>query len=634
MNGQMKFDFTYAAAMHSEESVQQFTREFLNALREIIAHCQQPGAGGRTPSDFPLAGLEQAALDGLLKEQRDVEDIYPLSPMQTLFFSANFGLAQGSFDQWHCTLRGKLDAGSFERAWNETIRRHAVLRSTVASAGLPEPLQVVHREVRAPWTNEDWRNVPAEQQASRWDELLKQDRGEPLDLARAPAMRFKLVRLREDSWKFLWSVPAMLLDGWSWPLVFRDVSLVYESYEMKSVAQLEAVRPYRVYLEWLNAQDAEESGKFWKKQLAGFRKPTMLSGERPAGETGGERYVERVVQVSVEATNALQAVARKLKITLNTLVQGAWTLLLSRQSGETDVVFGAAFSGRPTDLPGAESIVGPFTNNLPVRMSVKQEELTEAFLRKLHSRLLELSAFQFTPLMEIQRSSEVPWRYRIFDSLLVYQNYKVDDAAKRLGRDIQIGDFAGPIHTNYPLLLLAEPGEGLRFTLIYDRKVLTASAMERWAADLVILCEMLPAFLDKQAGELQALLSAKPAHSVEPEKDPAAQWQNFVPAQTEMEKNIAKVWQKMFGLDEVNVEANFFELGGHSLLLVQMHSLLRQELKTDFPIIALFEHPTVRMLAGHLSQPAGSKWQKGEQMRERAQRQKKALAQMRGPNKK
>ena len=633
LEGKLRIEFTDAAGIHGVNVTQRLADEFLSALREIIIHCQLPNSGGRTPSDFPMARLDQVALDRLLADQGDVEDIYPLSPVQTLFFSANYGAARAPFDQWHGTLRGDLDEGSFESAWNETIQRHSILRSSVVSAGLREPLQVVHRRVRLPWTNEDWRSVPREQQTSRWEELLKQDLSEPLDLTQAPAMRFKLLRVGEDSWKFLWSVPAMLLDGWSWPLVFRDASLLYESRVKKAAPQLESVRPYRVYLEWLERQDMSESAKFWTKQLSGFHKPTAISGERSAA-SGGERYMERTVPLSPETTAALQGVGRKLQVTLNTLVQGAWTLLLSRQSGETDVVSGAAFSGRPTDLAGAESIVGPFTNNLPVRINVNREEHAEAFFRRVHARLLELSAFQFTPLMEIQRSSEVPWRYRVFDSLLVYQNYQVDDAARRLGQGVQITDFAGPIHTNYPLLLLAEPGAGMRLTLIYDRKVLTAGTMERWAEDLVILFEMLPVFLEKEIGELQALLSPRPAQIAEPAGDLAAQSQNVVPAETDMEKSIAAVWQKMFGMDQVNVEANFFELGGHSLLLVQMHSLLRLELKSEFPIVALFEHPTVRALARHLSEPVSPGGPKGEEMRDRAQRQRKALAQMRAPVKK
>jgi len=564
-----------------------------------------------------------------LAEQPGIEDLYPLSPMQTLFFSANQGSAQAAFDQWHCTLHGDLNANAFERAWNETIGRHTILRSTVLSAGLREPLQAVHRDVRPPWTVEDWRGVPAEQQRTRWDALLKLDRGEALDLTQAPALRFKLVRLNDTTWRFLWSVPSMLMDGWSWPLVFRDASRLYEAFAGKVAPQLQAPRPYRDYLEWLGKQSPVESAEFWREQLAGFRKSIALISE-PIVDTAGERRQEQVIQLSAEATNALQTAARRLQVTLNTLVQGVWSLLLSRQSGETDVVAGAAFSGRPTDLTGAESIVGPFTNNLPVRVDVNENETGGEFFRKLHSRVLALNAFQFTPLMEIQRSSEVPWRYRLFDSLIVFQNYLVDDSARRLSEKVQIEDFVAPIHTNYPVLLLAEPGERLRLTLIYDRKSVAAATIERWRRDLEILLELAPVFFDKRVGELQALLSPRPVAIAEARPSTAEmQTQNFVPAQTEMEKNIAAVWQKMFGLEQVNVETNFFEFGGHSLLLVQMHSLLREKLNSEFPIVALFEHPTVRALARHLSQPAGQAVEKGQQWRDRAQRQKKALAQLR-----
>jgi acyl carrier protein len=158
--------------------------------------------------------------------------------------------------------------------------------------------------------------------------------------------------------------------------------------------------------------------------------------------------------------------------------------------------------------------------------------------------------------------------------------------------------------------------------------------MERWGRDLQLLLKLGPALLEKSVGELQKLLSPRAAQLAQTDQVQAAQSQNLMPAQTEMEKCIAAVWQKMFGLEQVNVETNFFELGGHSLLLVQMHGLLRQALSSEFPIVALFEHPTVRALAKHLGQPAELGNEKSEQLRDRAVRQKRALAQMRVPVKK
>jgi hypothetical protein len=251
------------------------------------------------------------------------------------------------------------------------------------------------------------------------------------------------------------------------------------------------------------------------------------------------------------------------------------------------------------------------------------------FFRRVHEQLLALSAFQFTPLMDIQRVSEVPWRHRLFDSLVVFQNYQVDESARRFGAHIQIEDFVGPIHTNYALLLLAEPGPELRLTLIYDPRSLSEATMEIWGRDLRILLERLPDLREKSVAELQALLSP-PIAGVVAKQRFSAQSQNFVPAQTPMEHTIAGVWQSMFGVEKLSVEENFFDLGGRSLLLVQMHGRLRETLKMEFPIVALFEHPTIRSFARYLDRPVSPAAVQAGQWRDRAQRQKQAVNRMRG----
>ena len=627
IDGRLELWWTYGQKFHSGAAIRQLADEFLAALKELLVHCQSPLEGGRTPSDFPLARLDQPTLDRLVAARSDIEDIYPLSPIQTLFFSANPGTVQSTFDQWHCTLRGELNISAFQRAWQETLQRHTILRSTIHGEGLREPVQMVHRDVQVPWTIEDWRGVAADQQEGRWTEYLDQDRVQPLTLTEAPVMRFALVRLSDDRWKFLWSVPALLLDGWSWPLVFRDASRLYEAFTESLLPQLEPVRPYRDYLEWLGKQSSDEAEQFWRDNLAGFREPTPLAGESPDFDTNGKRYLEHAVQFPVEATNALQSAARRLQLTPNTLLQGAWALLLAQRSGVSDVVFGAAFAGRPADLRAVESIVGPFVNNLPVRVTISEDANVGEFLQQLHARLLELNSFQFMPLMEIQRCSEVPWRHRLFDSLIVFQNYLVDDSARRFGVQVEITDFVGPIHTNYPILLLVEPGQALRLTLICDQRIVTRATAEGWGRDLAMLLELIPAFLERRTSELQALLSHPPPVLVK--RKLRAESQNFVPPQTGMEQTIAGVWQKMFGLERVSIEESFFDLGGHSLLLVQMHSQLRETLKSEFPIVKLFEYPTVRSLARHLDQSAIATIQTGEQWRDRAQRQKQAMAQLR-----
>ena len=629
IGGRLELSWTFCPDLHLEATMNQFTHEFLAALKELIVHCQLPDAGGRTPSDFPLARIDQIAIDRLVAGRRDIDDIYPLSPIQSLFFSVNPGTTLSEFDQWHCTLNGPLQVAAFQSAWQETVRRHTILRSTIRSEGLSEAVQVVHRDVQLPWTIEDWRGTSPQGQAERWFAFLTKDREQPFLLTEAPVMRFALARLSENTWRFLWSVPALLLDGWSWPIVFREVSQLYEAFAGEQPITLEPARPYRDYLEWVQGQSNEDAHGFWRENLKGFRKPTRLPGGTLDAYAGGDRYVEHAVSLSTETTNALQSMGRRLQVSLNTLVQGAWALLLNRQSGASDLVFGAAFAGRPVELRGAETIVGPFVNNVPIRVSVQYDWSTGEFLRRLHARVLELSAFQYTPLLDIQDCSEVPWQYRLFDSLVVFQNYLIDDAARRFGGKIEISDFIGPIHTNYPLLLLVEPGRAIRLVLIYDRQRIGRSTAEGWGHDLSILMESMPDFRDRALGELQENLSPPAESWTRPRKNIRVESQNYVPPQTETEKAIAVVWQKMFGLDRVSVDDNLFDLGGHSLLLVQMHARLRAALKKEFPLVTLFTHPTVRALARYCERGADGASENTAQWRTRAQQQKEALTQLR-----
>jgi len=204
-----------------------------------------------------------------------------------------------------------------------------------------------------------------------------------------------------------------------------------------------------------------------------------------------------------------------------------------------------------------------------------------------------------------------------------------DESARRFGRQIAIADFSGPIHTNYPVMLLAEPGATLRLTLIHDQQTVARKTVERWGRDLALLTQRMPDFFDKRVVEIQELLSPPVVASAKLLERVRAESQNYVPPQSEMEQTIAGVWQGMFGLERVGIEENFFDLGGHSLLLVQMHGRLQETLKAEFSIVTLFEHPTVRSLARHLGEPSVSTAKTGQRWRDRAQSQRQALAQLR-----
>jgi NRPS condensation-like uncharacterized protein len=321
----------------------------LEALEALIAHCQSPEAGGYTASDFPLARLGEQTLTRL--PARDVEDIYPLSPLQQglLFHTLQAPESGVYFEQLSAVLGGDLEVASFKRAWQKVLERHALLRTAFYWEELSEPLQVVHRQVELPWVEEDWRGLSPNEQQGRFEAFLEADRGRGFELGQAPLMRGALLRVAEDAHQFVWSFHHLLLDGWSLPLVLKEVLAYYEAYCGGRELQLGSPRPYRDYIVWLQRQDLAQAEGFWREALQGMTAPTPLPIGRSEGGLGerAPRYAERGLRVSAAVTGRLQALARAHRLTLNTLVQGAWALLLSRYSGEEEVLFGATVSGRP-----------------------------------------------------------------------------------------------------------------------------------------------------------------------------------------------------------------------------------------------------------------------------------------------
>jgi len=620
--------WSYSESWHSRAAIERLAQEFLAALRHLIAQCLAADAGGYTPSDFPLCGLDQATLDGVVGTARDVEDVYPLGPMQLLFFARAAGDSRAVLDQWQCTLSGALDVQALQQAWQDVLEQHAVLRSSFHGEGLRAPVQVVHRHPRPPWRIESWHPLSAEEEQRRWERLLAEDQRQDLPLDRAPLMRFTLVHVAGERHRFLWTVPALLLDGWSWPLVFRDLSQAYEARCRQQRAALPASRSYRDYLEWLQQQDVSGAMSFWREYLAGLTEATPLPCRVESAPEAGEGFGRLSCLLPRESVDGLQQLARYRRTTLNVVLQTAWALVLSRLSRRQDVVFGAAVSGRPTALVGAESTVGPFVNNVPVRVRLQDGQALADVVDALHEHLLRLGPNQFVSLAQIQSWSQVPWHDRLFHSLVVLQNYGVDESSRRLGTAVRIEDFAGPIHSNVPLLLLIEPNTSWRISAIFDRRIVCETAAQRWLGDFVRVAERLGRDRSAEVERVRAELSEPAAATAPARRRFAMRSQNQVPPQTEMERAVARVWERVIQVERIGVEENVFDLGAHSLLMLQLHKEMEDALGRRISLVTLFQYPTIRLLAHHLACAD----QAGDPLADtqsRAQRQRGALAQLR-----
>ncbi len=425
--------------------------------------------------------------------KRNIEAVYPLSPMQQgMLFHSLYAPESGVyFEQLSATLRGDLDLVAFERAWQRVIDRHPILRTAFAWKSLDRSLQVVHRRVSLQLEERDWRGASPAEQEARLEGFLQADRARGFDLSRAPLMRLALLRTADDVHAFVWSHHHILLDGWSLPLLLREVFGFYEAFRQGKDLDLETPRPYRDYIRWLDQQDVTEAEAFWRRTLAGFAAPTPLTVDRPSESVADrkERYEELEIQLSREPTSALQSLARQQHVTLSTLVQGAWALLLSRYSGERDVVFGATVSGRPAELPGAETMIGLFINTLPVRVQVSPDMPIAAWLRDLQAQLAQVRHYEYSSLAQIQGWSEVPRGLPLFESILVFENYPVDASLRERRWSLEIENIRSVEQTNYPVTVISGPGERLSLKVSYDCRRFDADAIRRMLGHLSVLLE-------------------------------------------------------------------------------------------------------------------------------------------------
>ncbi|HEY6802400.1 MAG TPA: non-ribosomal peptide synthase/polyketide synthase [Pyrinomonadaceae bacterium] len=442
-----------------------------------------------------------------------IEDIYPLSPMQQgmLFHSLYAEDATAYFLQLSCDLHGRLDKAAFARAAQSVVDRHPILRTAFIWEGVDEPLQVVHREAALPVIDYDWRDLSAAEQLQRWETLRGEDRTRGFELAQAPLMRLTLARVSEEGYRLLWSHHHLLLDGWCQGLVMKEL---FETYEQECGAggrELVTPRPYRDYIAWLQQQDLSKAENYWRGVLRGFEQPTTILKSNGAvhHETN---YKHHRIRLTPEESQLLQERARREQVTMNTVLQGAWALLLSRYSNTADVVFGATVSGRPADLSGVERMIGLFINTLPVRVRVRSEARVWDWLRELQDHQLEMRQYEYSPLTQVQKWSDVEAGVGLFETLLVYENYPLEKSLKvgekrngALGvREVELLTTA-----NYPLVAVARGGQEVVVRLDYDVDRLTDQAATQLAEHLGQLLKEIGREGQQSLAELQFLTNAE-----------------------------------------------------------------------------------------------------------------------------
>ncbi|WP_051091809.1 non-ribosomal peptide synthetase, partial [Methylosarcina fibrata] len=498
-DGRLAMNWSYDRCRYRPETVAALAENFNFELAALVEHCRQ-GSQGATPSDFPLVGLTQAQLDALPLPVAEITGIYPLTPMQQgmLFHSWYENDAASYVSRFDVRLEG-LDAGRFAAAWRVAMQRHAVLRTAFyAPADWPQAMQIVHKHLPLPLIEFDWRGRSDAHAALSG--LLQELQAQGLPTDSAPLFKLVLVRLQDAVFHFIWLSHHLLLDGWSSARLLGEVLTSYRGDTPPPPAA-----EFSDYIAWLAERDPVAVERYWRQRLLILEAPTRLADALPC-RTPGQGYALHALQIEGDDFAALRQTAQRAKLTINTLAQAAWCLLLQRYCGGGAVAFGVTVSGRPGDLPGAEEMVGLFINTLPMIQAPRAHHVVSDWLQALQQANLELREVESTPLVDVQRWWGRPGE-SLFDSLLVFENYPLSEALRRRSEDgLKIHGESHRETTNFPLTLAVQSGDSaLQVVFDYDRRYFDKETVADVASYFRLLLTALLNQPQAKIGELFAL---------------------------------------------------------------------------------------------------------------------------------
>ncbi|HKY28029.1 MAG TPA: amino acid adenylation domain-containing protein [Pyrinomonadaceae bacterium] len=420
-----------------------------------------------------------------------VADKYDLSPTQLGMLIHGSDRDSGAYiQQMLCSLREDLNLPALEKAWQEIVSRHSIFRTSFHIVASP-PFQRVHSQVTLSIAKEDWTGMTASDQERALATYLANDRQRSFEPTEAPLTRIALFRMAQAHYEMVWTSHHALMDGRSRLLVLRELFSLYDAYGDGANLELAQPRPYSDYIEWLKQYDLDAAEKFWRDELRGFVTPAIvnLGGSRPLKDDERISHATAETYLSERLTSSMKELAESAGVTLNTLVQASWALMMSRYTGEEEIVFGATRACRRSSIADAGSMVGLFINTLPVRVRVASEELVVPWLQRLRASQVAVRHYEHTPLAMVQEWSEISRGTPLFESIVIFENQQLNEVLQSQGGDWKHRKFRLIEQTNYSLVLNGYGGKQLLLKLEYDQSRFELSAIERMLDHLTTLLQ-------------------------------------------------------------------------------------------------------------------------------------------------
>ncbi|MCI3933797.1 non-ribosomal peptide synthetase [Streptomyces sp. AN091965] len=463
----------YPSGLFTQAEVEELAELWTTALEGLAQHAAQPAAGGLTPSDVPLVTVAQGDLDAWEEKYAGLTDVWPLTAMQSgLLFHTE--LAGASFDayqmQFDFHLAGAVEPQRMRAAGQALLDRYPNLRAAFTTDSAGDRVQIIQSHVELPWHEEDLSSFTGAEREEQLKRFLAAEHGTRFEAATAPLVRMSLIKLDDDAWELVFTAHHALFDGWSIPLLMQDLMRLYGS--AGDATDLGKPRNYRDFLAWLSRQDKDATARAWAEELQGVDEPTLLLpvGSDEQGEASGAGQID--VPLTAEQSRALSRRASELGVTLNTVVQGAWAMLLAGLTGRQDVVFGATVSGRPPQVAGVDEMVGLFINTLPVRVDCAPGASLGSVLSTLQDRQGALLDHHHHGLLDLHQSTGLR---ALFDTMVVFESYPIDSAGLSeaySAAGISVTGISPLSGTHYPLTVIAVAEPHLKVSLQHQHHLL------------------------------------------------------------------------------------------------------------------------------------------------------------------
>ncbi|WP_369987355.1 non-ribosomal peptide synthetase [Pseudomonas xanthosomatis] len=511
--GALQLRFSFSAERYEQGTIAGLADAYRQELLALVEHCLADGNGSFTPSDFPLAQLTQEQIDALPVAAAQIEDVYPLTPMQEGLLLHTL-LEPGTglyYMQDRYRINSALDPERFAQAWQAVVARHEALRASFSWNAGEAMLQIIHKPGKLAVDYQDWRGQDDAAQEARLQALHKQEREAGFELLREAPFHLRLVRVADERYWFMMSNHHILIDAWCRSLLMNDFFEIYQALGEGRQAQLPVPPRYRDYIGWLQRQDLNEARQWWQANLAGFERATAVPSDRPLRhDHAGDGMVVGDCYTRLEASQGarLRELAQAHQLTVNTFAQAAWALTLARYSGERDVVFGVTVAGRPVSLPQMQRTVGLFINSVALRVQLPQpgeSRSVRQWLQGLLERNMQLREYEYLPLVAIQECSELPKGQPLFDSLFVFENAPVETAVLDHAQHLNASSDSGRTHTNFPLTAVCYPGDDLGLHLSFDQRYFDFATVERLLGEFKRLLLALVEGFDGQVDALPLL---------------------------------------------------------------------------------------------------------------------------------